>query len=121
MKSRIDYSKNNFSEDEKNIIRNEIDLVKTKYPDLLPVVVHSNDIPLVKFKYLVPKNITIGQFLAILHKKANLDAKSGLFLFINDQIPMTSQQISLIYDQLADKETSLLYVKLTKENTFGFK
>ena len=65
--SKIDFTKTTFTDEEKTIIRKEVDLIKEKYPTYIPIVVRARgDIKLQKNKFLVGGEITLGQFLMIL-------------------------------------------------------
>ena len=77
-KSKVEYSKINFTEEEKELIRNEVDLIKEKYPNYIPIVVRTNPkdkIEITKTKFLVGQEITLGQFLLILRKKIKIAKK----------------------------------------------
>ena len=93
-----------------------------KYPERCPVIVfkdknsHLNDFKVHKF--LVPKDLTISQFIHTIRNRNNLDPKLALFAFINDTIPSSSQRIGCIYKKHKD-EDYYLYVRFTSENTFG--
>ena len=48
-------------------------------------------------KYLVPKDLTIGQFFFIIRKRINLKPEEGLYFFINNQMPLLSATMGSIY------------------------
>ena len=97
--------------------------IKEKFPDRIPIIVykHPNEktLPsLNKSKYLVPRDLTIGQFIFIIRKRIELEPEKALFIFINNILPPTSQLVSEIYDKEVDDD-GFLYVVFTGENTFG--
>jgi len=98
--------------------------VRSKYPDRVPVICERSkqckDIPQVdKRKYLVPSDLTIGQFIYIIRKRMALDSAKALFLFVNDSVLVpTSANINSIYDQYHDND-GFLYITYSGENTFG--
>tara|TARA_A100001015_G_C14671517_1_gene587062 strand:- start:116 stop:472 length:357 start_codon:yes stop_codon:yes gene_type:complete len=99
--------------------------IKEKYPNRIPIIVekllerNSTDIPVLdKKKYLVPMDITVGQFTYILRKRIKLAPEQALFLFVNDNIPPSSQLIQEIYNQYKDTD-NFLYILYSGENTFG--
>ncbi len=98
--------------------------IRDKYPDRIPCIVEknprSNVSDIDKNKYLVPCDLTLGQFIYIIRKKIRLSSEQSLFVFIDkvDVIPPTSMLMSEIYRQYADKD-NFLYFIYTSENTFG--
>jgi GABA(A) receptor-associated protein len=101
---------------------NEAQRMLDKYPDRVPIIIEvtTNDIELKKCKYLVPKDITCGQFLYVIRNYINLEPKEALFMFVSDTLPGTNETIANIYNLY--KESDLfLYIKISKENTFGYK
>ena len=92
-----------------------------KYPDKIPIIVETNDKelpPLLKTKYLAPKDLTFGQFLYVIRGKLNLPPEKALFMFVNNTIPSTSDLIETVYDKQKDKD-NFLYISVNSENTFG--
>ena len=70
--------------------------VLQKYNDRIPIVCEkkSNDKntpDLDKHKYLVPNDLTIGQFIYVIRKRIKLSPDEGIFVFIGNTIPATSQ------------------------------
>ena len=92
-----------------------------KYPDKIPIIVDTNDKdlpPLLKTKYLAPKDLTFGQFLYVIRGKLNLPPEKALFMFVNNTIPSTSDLLETVYDKQKDKD-KFLYISVNSENTFG--
>jgi len=95
----------------------------SKYPDRIPVIAESDasiQPPLDKIKYLVPNDLTVGQFIMVLRKRIKLQSQSALFMFINNTIPPTSALMKTVYNDLKS-EDNFLYVKISGENCFGKK
>lgn len=96
--------------------------IKEKYPDRIPIIVQKNkscDLPEVnKCKYLVPKDMTMGQFLYVIRKRIKLESSKALFIMVDGGLVTGSRNISIIYDDHKD-EDGFLYVVYTTENTFG--
>jgi len=121
-KSSIDINKTDLTDKEKMIIRKEVEIIKEKYPNYIPIIVRPKDntIKLIKHKFLVGGDVTIGQFLSILRKKMkNLKPAEAIYLFINNKIPASSELLSSIYQSNLDETTQMLYMTICKENTFG--
>lgn len=98
--------------------------IMTKFPSRLPLIVEihpsskKNIPPLDKSKYLVPQELTVGQFLYVLRKRLKLKAEQAIFLFFKNELSPTSELLSSVYEKHKDKD-SFLYSYLSTENTFG--
>jgi GABA(A) receptor-associated protein len=96
--------------------------VLAKYPDRVPIICERNtkakieDID--KKKYLVPCDLTSGQFVYVIRKRLNLRAEKAIFLFVNGVIPSSSQNLVALYDQHKDLD-GFLYITYSDENVFG--
>ena len=92
-----------------------------KFPDRIPVIVEKgNDTieDIDKKKFLVPKDISVGQFMYVIRKRLTLDSSKSIFLFINNTLPKTSEMMGLEYENKKD-EDGFLYVTYSGESTFG--
>ena len=97
--------------------------IYSRYPDRRAIIVNKEkrckDLPdLNKFKYLVPKDFTIGQFLFIIRKKITLRPEKAIFLFINDILPPISATVEEMFVKYAS-DNGFLYITYSSENTFG--
>ncbi|GER52941.1 autophagy-related protein [Striga asiatica] len=96
--------------------------IREKYPDRVPVIVEKagkSEIPDIdKKKYLVPADLTVGQFVYVVRKRIKLSAEKAIFVFVNDTLPSTAALMSAIYDENKD-EDGFLYMTYSGENTFG--
>jgi GABA(A) receptor-associated protein len=71
-----------------------------------------------KVKYLVPYDITMGQFITILRSKVKIQSTTALFFFINNKVFPITTPIGNIYKEQAD-EDGFLYIEFCEESTFG--
>lgn len=97
--------------------------IREKFQDRVPVIVervsNKNDIPMIdKQKYLVPDDLTVGQFVYIIRKRIKLAPEKALFVFIDRYLPPTSSLMSQLYIKHKDND-GFLYVTYSNENTFG--
>ncbi len=97
--------------------------IRLRYPDRIPVIVEvsssSTDIPdLDKKKYLVPNNLTMGQFICVIRSRIKLGAESAIFAFVDNTIVCTGELMSSVYERRMEQD-GFLYILLTSENTFG--
>ena len=96
--------------------------VLNKYPDRIPIIcekdyrVYNCDIK--KRKYLVSKDLTMGQFIYVIRNQIQINSNMGLFLFINGTIPPNSETMNNIYNKHKDSD-GYLYINYAFENTFG--
>lgn len=102
-----------------NISKTDFENLKEKYPDRFPIIVEKaknckdlQDID--KKKYLVPKDLTVGQFTYIIRKRLKLDPSQALYLYCNNTLPATGQLMANVCNQ--DDFTYFIYAT---ENTFG--
>ena len=100
----------------------EAQRIRTKYADRIPVICEKDersDIPDIdKKKYLVPQDLTVGQFVYVIRKRIKLPSEKAIFIFINNVLPPTAALMSKIYAEHKD-EDGFLYVQYSGENTFG--
>ena len=96
--------------------------IKLKYPDRIPVYVNrkeKSDVPdIIKHKYLVPKEMTLGNFVYILRKNIKLTSDKAIFVFIDNKIPSVSESMDTLYNENA-AEDGFMYVIYSGESTFG--
>mmetsp|Transcript_6748 Transcript_6748/g.11264 ORF Transcript_6748/g.11264 Transcript_6748/m.11264 type:complete len:121 (-) Transcript_6748:408-770(-) len=71
-----------------------------------------------KKKYLVPSDLTCGQFVYVIRKRLKLPAEKAIFLFVNGTIPPTAAMLNTVYEQHKDKD-GFLYISYSDENVFG--
>ena len=84
-----------------------------------------------KKKYLVPSDLTVGQFCYVIRKRIKLAPEKAIFIFVNEVLPPTAALMSSIYEEHKD-EDGFLYItydsartpqlmnRYAGENTFGF-
>ena len=97
--------------------------IKEKFPDRIPIIINKNpkctNLPdITKKKYLVPIDLTVGQFIYVVRSRIELPPEQALFLFVNETLPPTSQTVKDLYENNAD-EDGFLYIIYTGENVFG--
>jgi len=101
--------------------KSEATKILLKYPDRIPVIVevaeNNPDLNLDKKKYLVPADLTVGQFIFVIRKRIKLPPEKALFIFFKS-LPPSSAQLKTIYNQDKDKD-GFLYATISEESTFG--
>ena len=103
--------------------KSEAAKICVKYVDRIPIIVEVNkqnakELNLKKSKYLVPYDLTVGQFMYVIRKRITIADASALFLFFNNTLPASSETIGNVYKQYRDND-GFLYADISLENTFG--
>lgn len=95
-----------------------------KYPDKVPIILsrgNGTNVPdLPKKKYLVPKDLTVAQFIYTIRKQVKLDPSQAIYLFFGkNNLPSASLTIGHVYELYRDTNDGALYGTYTSECTFG--
>lgn len=96
--------------------------VMEKYADRIPIICektsYSKLAPIDKNKYLVPKDLSIGQFMYVIRKRLKLPATQTIYFTVNGFMPSTSVFLSDLYQKYKD-EDGFIYIQYCDENVFG--
>ena len=103
--------------------KSESTRIRVKYPDRIPIICEKSTNSTIddidKNKFLVPSDLTVGQFVYIIRKRIKLEPEKAIFIFVNNSIlPPTSKLIVEMFDEYKD-EDGFLYIVYSGENTFG--
>lgn len=98
--------------------------IRTKYPDRFPCILENSKTSKLpksdKKKFLIPNNLTMGQFIYVIRKRIKLSPDRAIFIFVGtDTLVPSSSNISMIYNQYKN-EDGFLYFIISDEQTFGF-
>jgi len=89
-----------------------------------------------KKKYLVPADLTVGQFVYVIRKRIKLSPEKAIFIFVDEVLPPTAALMSSIYEEHKDEDGFLYityvhhreghlctyidcFLRYSGENTFG--
>ena len=102
----------------------EADRIMKKYPDRVPVIIsrnpNSKTTPEIdKCRFLVPVDLTVGQFMYVIRKRLQLSPEKALFLFIDNAVACNTELMCKVYNDSHDKADHFLYAIYSCENTFG--
>ncbi|CAN6548377.1 unnamed protein product [Malus baccata var. baccata] len=90
---KIQSFKQEFSFDER---LEESKSIIAKYPDRVPVIIERysrTDLPeMEKKKFLVPRDMSVGQFIHILSSRLHLTPGKALFVFVKNTLPQTARK-----------------------------
>tara|TARA_B100001758_G_C18394616_1_gene605106 strand:+ start:1104 stop:1460 length:357 start_codon:yes stop_codon:yes gene_type:complete len=102
--------------------KGEASRMREKYPGRSCVIVDKSDntdAPSIdKHKFLVPDDITMGQFVYVIRKRLKINSEKAIFVFVNNKLPPSSMLMSEIYENYRD-EDGFVYMIYSSENTFG--
>lgn len=98
--------------------------MRTKYPERIPTICQKSvfanrSCPTIdKSKYLIPTDLTMGQFVWVIRKRLKISSDQAIYMFINGTIPPVSKLMSTLYNDSRDAD-GFLYIYYNFENTFG--
>ncbi|XP_016149223.1 microtubule-associated proteins 1A/1B light chain 3C-like [Sinocyclocheilus grahami] len=104
--------------------KDEVCTIRSKFPNKLPVIVErylrEKKLPLLdKTKFLVPHELTLGQFLSLLRSKIVLEASQALHLLISGKnMSCLSASMGEVYSQFRDPD-GFLYITYASQDMFG--
>ena len=56
-----------------------------------------------KRKYLIPMDLTVGQFVYVIRKRITIPSDKAIFIFVNNTLPPTAALMSAVYEQHRDE------------------
>jgi GABA(A) receptor-associated protein len=99
-----------------------VEKLKKKYPNTIPIFITKaprSTVPEInKNKYIVPDDLTVGQFLFILRKRLNMPPEKAIFIYYKNILPPTGEKMGDLYNKYKH-EDSMLYLTYCGENCFG--
>ncbi|XVF38954.1 hypothetical protein REPUB_Repub20aG0147400 [Reevesia pubescens] len=69
-------------------------------------------------RFLVPRDMSVGQFMHILSSRLHLPPGKALFVFVNNTLPQTASLMGSVYNSFKDDD-GFLYMCYSSEKTFG--
>jgi len=97
--------------------------IKVKFPGRVPCIVqkanNAKTLPSIdKEKFLVPGDLTVGQFIFVIRKRIALDSDKALFLFVGNTLPTTGSLMRELNHSHQEPD-GFLYFTYCGESTFG--
>lgn len=94
-----------------------------KYVGRIPIIidkVKNSPVPdLDKTKYLVPSDLTVGQFLYVIRKRIKLEPSQAIFIFFKNELVNTGMSVGEVYEKYKNIDDEMLYATYSGESTFG--
>ncbi|XP_046403659.1 microtubule-associated proteins 1A/1B light chain 3C-like [Ischnura elegans] len=104
--------------------KEEVSAIRKKFPTKVPVIVEryerETSLPLLdRTKFLVPKEITMSQFVSIIRNRSEIKSNQAFYLLINNKsITSMSKTIAQIYSAYKE-EDGFLYITYASQEAFG--
>lgn len=97
--------------------------LRAEHPDRLPVIVEKKndgrDVPeLDRHKFLVPADLSVGQFVYLIRRRVRLPPERAIFLFARHTLPPVGSSVAQVYEEHRDSD-GFLYLNYSGERTFG--
>jgi hypothetical protein len=129
---KIDYSKSEFTQDERRYMLSEAQRLQETNPNHIPILIQldSNVLKMEKQKFLVSNDINFNDFVTNTLKKKliNLYSNDVLVLHVVNfsgpkkfiDIKPHSKSMREVYDEHKDQETNLLIFKVSRMTTYKY-
>lgn len=111
-------------DEEEKLSADEFHRISRNFPDRIPVFVLrakgcAPDVPqLPKKKFIVPRMLSVGQFVYIIRRQMAVSPDTALFLFVGNTLPTTGMTMVELYQQ-HKSDDGALRVMYTSESVFG--
>ena len=96
--------------------------IADKYPDRIPVICTKRPVCQIpdidKHKFLVPMDLTVGQFMYVVRKRMHLSDTQATFFFVGETLPAASTLMKTVFEMHKDVD-GFLYMVFSTEDTFG--
>ena len=130
-KSATEYDKKTTFEERCKSSSKAIEKYEGNYPVLVYKAKHSNLNQISKFKFLVPNDLTVSQFLVVIRKRlVGVQSAHSIFFFVNKVtvdgenttehivIPPAPESLGSLYTNFKSSDGYLRFI-YSEENTFG--
>ncbi|KAK7867494.1 hypothetical protein R5R35_004502 [Gryllus longicercus] len=89
--------------------RSQAEAELQRYPNKVPVVVEevaeeSTFAPLPNRKFMVPRQLTAGQFYYMLRQRLRLASEETLFVYLGGYLPRATDALGCVYDRFHDED-----------------
>jgi GABA(A) receptor-associated protein len=92
-----------------------------KYPNSIPIVLKKSGIntpDIDKYKFMVPREMQISQFIYTIRKRIKIREDQALFIFFRGELVNSASTLYEVYEN-HKSDDDILYGFYSLENTFG--
>ena len=96
--------------------------ILSKYPNRVPIIMKPgpNVCHLRTNKYLVPRDLTVSEFVYMIRRKLTMKPEQALYMSLeNGTMLQCSQLVAEMYDTYKPEDGTALTILYFTENTFG--
>jgi hypothetical protein len=128
---KFDYNKKEFTQEEREILLRESEVLKEKHPDRIPILIQidSNILKMEKNKFLVANDVSVNYYFDLLKRKLmDLSPTDTLVISVTKfeadgtrtLTPVKSQSKLLkdFYEEHYDKATGMLILTVSRSTTY---
>ena len=98
-------------------------ICREKHPDKIPIIVKYKNFVQKngkkKLHFLFNEDHSYGYIISIIRRESSLSPDEGIVVFIDNTIPKGTDLAGALYNKYKDTQDDILYLTVTKENTFG--
>jgi GABA(A) receptor-associated protein len=102
--------------------REESSNILRRYAGHVPVIVDKDPrarLPdIERQKFLVPSDLSIGQFVYVVRKRIDLQPSDAIFLFVNRKLPPPNATMGQLYGENRD-EDGFMYCTYSSDTAYG--
>ena len=104
--------------------KGECEKIRKQFPDKIPIICEKDPKSKIqeidKTKYLVPMDLTVGQFSLMIRKRVEIAKEDAFYLLVDGKHSIIGDSlISEIYDKYKS-EDGFLYIAYASEVTWGY-
>ena len=128
---KIDYTKKDFSVEERETLFKESEALLEKYPERVPILVQidSNILKMEKHKFLVANDVTVSYYFDLLKRKLTDLTSSDTLIFVVTKysqdgqrtlipIKTLSKTLKEFFDEHRDLSTGMLVITVSRATTY---
>ena len=125
---RIDYSKSEFTQEERRYMRSEAERLRETNPNHIPVLIQidSNILKMEKQKFLVSDEINVSDFINNTLKRRIINMYNNDVIVIKvlmsggvyKEMKLCNKRMRELYDEYKDEETNVLILQVSRMTTY---
>jgi hypothetical protein len=102
------------------MLHGDYEIIRSKYPTKIPVIIIGNDFAVKKRKFLVEEKECFSILFFEIRRHIETSARDSVLFLVENQIVTPSTNIGEFHSKIClQKEDKFLYILLTRQQTFG--